>query len=267
MENFTALDTEILQMVQPTATQTTPVVETPVTNTEQVATPMPETNPAPATPPISEIEIEGLGKVKLDDIKEWHKGNMRQADYTRKTQEVARQREEMQDAIEVFNYLKANPALVAKLKEIDQPGLVNTEVIDKASPQNDLLRTVWMNQESMRLDREVERLRGIYGEVNEVELFNKARDMRMDADNIEVLYKSMAYDGNKPQTIDKDALMAEMKQQLMAELQQNRTATTTIASVPAQPITTTPVELTAEEKRVADGMRMSYEDYAKWKNR
>jgi DNA-binding transcriptional MerR regulator len=264
MEHITALDTEIMNLVQPIEpTETT--VEQPVTPTEPVKT-EPEPTPTPSTPPISEIEIEGLGKVKIDDIKEWQKGNMRQSDYTKKTQEIARQREELQDAIEVFNYLKANPGLVAKLKEIDQSGL-NTKIVDKASPDNELLRTVYMNQEAMKLDAEVNRLKGVYGEVDEVTLFNRARELGMNVDNIEVLYKSMAFDNNKPQAIDTNALMAQMKEQLMAELQQNRTVTQTIISQPSAPITTTPVELTPEEKKVADGMRVSYEDYAKWKNR
>lgn len=62
-------------------------------------TPNPETSTADAAieqpEEVDEIDIDGE-KVTLDDIREWKKWNLRQADYTRKTQELAREREEIE---------------------------------------------------------------------------------------------------------------------------------------------------------------------------
>lgn len=262
MDNITALDTEIMSLVQPTETETpaVEVVATHVTETPVETVPVTET-----TTPLNEIEIEGIGKVTFDDIKEWQKGHMRQQDYTRKTQEVAKQRDEVKDALEVFNYLKTKPQLVEKLKTMDTDGIVDTNIMDRTSPQNDILRELWIGQETMKLDKEIDRLKGIYGDVDEVALFNKAAELNVNSDNMEVLYKAMAYDSKPQQTIDENAIVARAKAELLAELQQSRTTTGTIVTAPSAPTITTPVVLTPEEQRVARGMRMTDAEYAKWK--
>ena len=175
--------------------------------------------------------------------------------------------------MEVFNYLKQNPHLIAKLKEADNG--VKPEIVDKASPQYDMVRDVWMNQRADQLDKEVARLRGIYGDVDEIKLYNTATEMMIPVENIEVVYKALAFDNksttpqtpSQPQVPDKDAIYAEVKAQILAELQQNKQITGTIVSAPSAPITnpSESVKLTEEERRVARMWKMSDEDYAKWK--
>ena len=48
------------------------------------------------------MHIEGFGDYTVDELKEFKNGYLRQSDYTKKTQELARQREEANDALEVY---------------------------------------------------------------------------------------------------------------------------------------------------------------------
>lgn len=48
-------------------------------------------------------------QITAEQIKEWKAGHMLQADYTRKTQELAAQREQLKPVQETLDYLKANP--------------------------------------------------------------------------------------------------------------------------------------------------------------
>ena len=75
-----------------------------------------------------EIEIGGE-KVKLSQIQEWRKGYLRQDDYTRKTQQLAEQRKQieqlqqrLQPLLAVEQYLAANPQAALALKQFLQSG-------------------------------------------------------------------------------------------------------------------------------------------------
>ena len=74
----------------------------------------------PAQEPVQEPEFDlGEGrKVKLSEVKEWEQGNLRQADYTKKTQELSQEREELKQLKEFGNYLKANPKKMEKVLKV-----------------------------------------------------------------------------------------------------------------------------------------------------
>ena len=80
-----------------------------------VETPKAETPAPPATPEDPEFDLGEGKKAKLSQIKEWEKGTMLQSDYTKKTTELAEQRKEVQDLMNLAEYLKSNPA---KLKKV-----------------------------------------------------------------------------------------------------------------------------------------------------
>jgi DNA repair exonuclease SbcCD ATPase subunit len=75
--------------------------------------------PAPATGdlPITEDPEIDLGgeKVKRSQVLEWKKANLLQSDYTKKTQELAQQRKELDQLVKFADYLKANPAKLQKV--------------------------------------------------------------------------------------------------------------------------------------------------------
>jgi hypothetical protein len=274
MENMTALDTDILTsvgIVQPTEPEpaATPVdngqvVETTPVETENAAK-MPEStepiaNIETPTPTVEELEIEGLGKVKIEDIKEWQRGNLRQSDYTRKTQELAKQREELAEAVEVFNYLRENPQIVQALQTIDEQGVVNQSVMGKTTPENAIIKELFYNQKSMELDMQLTRLKDKYGEFDAVELLNTATALKTD--DLEKAYKVANFD--KIASNEK-AILEKAKAELKAELEHNKQATQTIVTLPSTPVRPTTSTLTPEELRVATGMGVSAEEYAKWK--
>lgn len=274
MENMTALDTDTLTsvgIVQPTEPEpaATPVdngqvVETTPVETENAAKVPESTEPIAnietPTPTVEELEIEGLGKVKIEDIKEWQRGNLRQSDYTRKTQELAKQREELSEAVEVFNYLRENPQIVQALQTIDEQGVVNQSVMGKTTPENAIIKELFYNQKSMELDMQLTRLKDKYGEFDAVELLNTATALKTD--DLEKAYKVANFD--KIASNEK-AILEKAKAELKAELEHNKQATQTIVTLPSTPVRPTTSTLTPEELRVATGMGVSAEEYAKWK--
>lgn len=275
MENMTALDTSTLEsigLVQPTPdTTVTPAVEgqpaqTDPIETEDAAKTPESTEPIAdietSRPTVEELEIEGIGKVKIEDIKEWQKGNLRQSDYTRKTQELAKQREELAEAVEVFNYLKENPQIVQALQVIDEQGVVNQGVMQKTTPENAMMKQLYYNQKSMEVDMQLDKLRDKYGEFDAVEVLNMATQLRTE--DLEQAYKLANYDKI---AVDQQKIKEQVKAELKAELEQNRFATQTIVSAPSSQMQPNLNTLSPEEVRVATGMGLSAADYAKWKNK
>lgn len=274
MENMTALDTSTLEsigLVQPTPdTTVTPAVEgqpaqTDPIETEDAAKTPESTEPIAdietSRPTVEELEIEGIGKVKIEDIKEWQKGNLRQSDYTRKTQELARQREELAEAVEVFNYLKENPQIVQALQAIDEQGVVDNGVMQKTSPESAMMKQLYYNQKSMEVDMQLDKLRDKYGEFDAVEVLNMATQLRTE--DLEQAYKLANFDKI---AADQQKIKDQVKAELKTELEQNRFKTQTIVSAPSSQMQPNLNTLTPEEIRVATGMGLSAEDYYKWKN-
>jgi len=257
--DHTALDTGVLELVQPSAE-----TEVGTTQGEDVPAgtePDQSTEPAPETT-ASELELEGIGKVTLDEIREWKQGALRQSDYTKKTQELAKQREELADAMEVYKYLQENPQLVSTLEAIEK-GAVNP-VLRSTAPENNLLRDVLYNQKAMEVDMKVSALKQKYGDVDEVALFNKAAELRTE--DLEFVYKAIKFDQSSGAGLDQQALIEEAKRQLKEEIETNKGKVQTIVGAKAGTnFNRTVASLTTEEKRVAEAMGMSPSDYLKWK--
>ena len=208
----------------------------------------------PSTTP-TEFEIDGIGKVTAKDIQEWRQGSLRQSDYTKKTQEVARQKEELKEAVEVYNYLKQNPQLVEHLKQADG---VKADVIDMANPNTAMIKDLAYKQKAMETDLKLAELKSKYGNIDEIAILQKATELRTE--DLEFVHKALRFDS----TSGNDAV-AKAKAELQAELEQNRKMTgTTISTRQGQSVQQNTVSLSDDEKRVASGMGMSEAEYAKW---
>lgn len=272
---MTALDTATMQelgigVVQPAVetpatveapvvVPTTPVVETPVTSTEAPAvTPVEQ----PTTPLTTEYEIDGIGKVTPEQIKEWHSAGLRQSDYTKKTQEIARQKEELREAQELFEYLKANPHLVKQLEDAEgRP--VDRTVVNTVTPEHQMVKEVYFNQMSMQIDKQLGDIKDKYkvDTIDEVSLFNKAREM--GTNDLDFVYRALNFNTG---TVDERALIEKAKEELRKEFAQTKGTVQTIVTSPSgNPIMTTGT-LTEQEKRVAAGMNVSEADYLKWRD-
>ena len=208
---------------------------------------------------IEALEIDGIGEVPIEEILEWQKGNMRQSDYTKKTQELAKQRAEMQDAVNVYNYLRANPNLLTSIadgQQIADPNLSNMMSEDKQ-----MLRDLYYNQKTMEIERQVESLRNKYGDVDEVALYNKAKEL--NTDDLEFVYKSIAYDNAS--ALDPEELREQIRQEVLADLNKNKSAVKTVVNTRQANSQTRRTPMSAEEKSVAEGLGISPTEYAKWR--
>jgi len=262
LENYegTALDTSLFEEeVQPTEEpeQTEEVAETVDSYAEESATEEVITD-TPSGP--VKYNIPGIGEVTEDEIKEWRNSGLRQGDYTRKTQELARQRAENKDAIELYQYLRNNPHIVQALKSADQNP---NSVMQTSAPtvENDMLRQVMYNQKVIETDMKLAALKQKYGEVDEIALFNKAAELRTD--DLESVYKIINYDNTR---IDEAALIAKAKAELRAELESAKGSVGTIVDTRQTQPMEQQVTLTADQKRVAAAMGMSEKEYIKWMN-
>ena len=210
-------------------------------------------------PTDDKVHIEGLGDFTVEELKEFRNGYLRQSDYTRKTQELARQREEAQDALELYNYLRDNPQMVEALLDMDNGA--NTQTIQRATPENAMMQQILHTQKAMEIEMRLNELKGKYGnDIDEVALFQKANQMQTD--DLEFVYKALQYDN----------LLAEKQQaqqtaanNLQAEIDANKKAVSTIVSPRQSNVVTQTPTLSADEKRVAALMGLSESDYLKWK--
>ncbi len=159
------------------------------------------------------INTDELGdkyvKVKVDGqeldvpVKEALSGYQRQADYTRKTQELAAQRESLQQAQILAQALERDPAATiellnrhygANLPVNQQPSV--PEFADPLEQQvwelNQKISSFEQAQAQAELQQEIGRLQNQYPDFNTVEVIQTA--LNMGVDNLEAVYKQMAYD-------------------------------------------------------------------------
>ena len=266
-ENYegTALDTSMFEEVQPdegtdvqTETQADETVATegepPVDDSanEVIETTEP---PAPET-----YHIEGVGEFTADEIREMRNGGLRQSDYTRKTQDLAKQREELKEAQELYNYLRSNPHLVQAMKaaEANPNGFATMHA---PTVESQMIRDLAYNQKALETDLKVNALKQKYGNVDEVALYTKAAELHTD--DLEFVYKALRFDETQ---YNERAAIEKAKAELKAELEANKeVVSTTVSTHQSSAPPQSKVQLTNDEKRIAAAMGISESEYAKWK--
>ena len=203
-----------------------------------------------------EFDIDGVGKVKVDDIKEWKLGYMRQSDYTRKTQEVAKQRGEAKDAMEVYTFLKENPQVAQALADGDVNALKGTPISSKFKT-NPQLEDVNFRLASMELDNKLTTLKAKYPDFNEVDVLTEAD--KLGTPDLELVFNAMR--GRKVDDM-KATLTKQIENELTEKIRKNGINTQTIIS-PNDATANTNHGLTPEQLAVAKKMRLTPEQYAK----
>ena len=230
-----------------------------------------ETTPEVVVTP-DKITIDGLGEVTLEDIKEWKNGHLRTQDYTKKTQEVARTREENKQAIELFNFVKANPAVAEVLLASKPTSQDATQALVNANPivarQNQLEQQVY----DLMLEKEIATLQGKYADFDVLSVLNTAQEKGLT--NLEDAYKlsiadkprdTVVTEPTKSEAIDIEKLKADMKKELLKELESERNTSSIISSNSSQvPTKTDEPQLTAQQLEVAMKQGLTPEEYYKW---
>lgn len=177
-----------------------------------------ETNEVEDT--VDYYDIDGE-KYTLDQIREFKKGNMRQSDYTRKTQEISRLRNENKEALEVYQYLSSKPELLEKLIEFDNNGTPQT-VKDNLNPALKEVQDLKRQMFSKEIDKQLSEICSKDKLVTDVELLEIANKYRCEIDEAYTFYK-----GANAEKYSK-ASREDIKKSLLAELKKNGDATATL---------------------------------------
>jgi len=202
------------------------VPEENIETTEPVITDNSEISVEEPTEPGGDYTVKIDGEEHQVTLEELQQGYQRQADYTRKTQELASERQRLQQAETIVNALEADPqgtlealggALGVQGNLGTQDEYTSWEDEDPTAQRVAQLEAQVAQQakthRQQALDKEVTRLKGIYGEFDERELFQHALNNKIA--NLEAAYAhknfgTMASYASQLQR-DADALEAKRK--------------------------------------------------------
>lgn len=206
------------------------------------------------------IEIDGE-EVTIDELRN---GYLRQSDYTKKTQEVARAREETKDAIRLYEDLKHNPQIVEQLKR-------NTSVPGRLDPAQAKVIELEEKMYDMMLENEIRTLESRYEDFEAREVLALASEK--DMSNIEDAYflwssqNSKQQDKNRDKPVDVDKIKEDIRKEIMEEMENERSTKSIIS---AKGSNTAPkvkeVSVSDSEAKVAKAMGMSVDEYVKWRD-
>lgn len=199
------------------------------------------------------FNIPGIGEVDIEELKS---GYLRQTDYTKKTQEIASMKNEVKDAVTLFEFMKANPE-IAKM------------VVEKAPQAKGISRE---EQRIRELENEIN-LQKRNAEIAELTAKDKSFNLVeveavMEQRNLKTLtdaYKIWKADKGSTETLDLEAITKQIRDNILKELGANVDTRTTVGGGTGAPESTT-VELTAAEKRIAKNLKMSEAEYLRYKN-
>lgn len=245
----TAIDSDVIEQLEPAPDDANDEPSDDYNEpeeTEEDITDEPEESP-------TTFNIDGED-ITIDQIKEWRNSGLRQSDYTRKTQELARQRAELNDAVQTYNYLKEHPYITESIKKAEANPQFNNIA---PSAERDAIRDLQYQMSSMKVDNQLQELHNKYGDFDEEQLFGAATNAKTN--DLELVLKSLMYD-KKPST----SAIEEAKEQLKKELEKDRDVVSTTIENKASKTKRTP-KLTNEELRVAEEFGMDPREYAKWK--
>lgn len=237
--------------------------QVPVTQGESTETPQQpsEQNTAPVVtsePKAETIEIDGK-QVSVDELKS---GYLRQSDYTRKTQELARIKKDLEKAEKLYTAVQEDPDTAMELAE--KLG------IEYVSAEDEKLLDIQTKYEELVIEREIEKLQAKYGEFDVTGVLQLAYDRNIS--DLDDAYH-LAMRTNQPtQTaqpaLDIESIKEQIRQDLLKELQLPVDTSTIISTRgTASPIEDNTPQLTPQEIKVANAMRMPHDEYVKWKSK
>ena len=202
----------------------------------------------------TKIEIDGQ-ELSLDELKN---GYLRQSDYTKKTQDLSRQRKEAEEALNFYESLKANPE---KLDEIRG----NNQVPDGLDPASARVRELENKVYDMMLEKEIDTLTTKYPDFDIRVVLETAQSKGIvDLEDAYLLSKPHTH----KTTDDSDAMKEAIRKEVLAEIEKERNDTATIISsqVDTKPVTPKEAEISSGELKVAQGMGLTKEEYIKWRD-
>lgn len=207
------------------------------------------------TPEEQFFEIDGE-KLTPQQIKEFRQGYLRQSDYTKKTQEIANLRNQNKEALELYEYFRANPHLAQKLAESDDEGAKDISKVYK--PTDPKIAELDTKFKVMEINHELDLLKMQDPNMNEIEILTLANEKAMPIKDAYTLWRGLNFDKIMKETLAKQS--ANLTQQIKKS---NSTVTTLIN--PNDKTNDNNFGLSDAEMRMAEKLEMTYEEYKKWR--
>lgn len=218
---------------------------------EEEVKPVEETIEEPIQEKEHKVEIDGK-ELTLEELKN---GYLRQSDYTKKTQELSRQRKETEDAISFYESLKNNPEQLEELRK-------TTHVPEGLDPASAKIMELENKMYDMMLEKEIETLQTKYSDFEVKTVLETAQAKGIvNLEDAYLLSRSM-------RPIDSEAIKEQVRKEILAEIEKERNDTSTVISsqVDAKPVTPKQAEISQSELKVAQGMGLTSEEYIKWRD-
>lgn len=171
-----------------------------VVNLPQTQEPAPIQSPAEVTPDgLIEVRIDNeVVKVPLDELKQ---GYSRQADYTRKTQALAADRESLKPAQELYQYLQDNPQAVQAIEQtLGQQGAQGGFQPGQPMPDPAVNQQITSMQQQMAdqtVTIEMMQFKAVHPEADANKVLDHA--VTRGIPNLDDAYKALMYDELKSQ--------------------------------------------------------------------
>lgn len=198
------------------------------------------------------ILIENVGEVDVNELK---KGYLRQSDYTKKTQELASQRREAEQAIKIVEQLRQRPD-VADVLIKNMPGLAPLNpIVSKANNNEARLY-------DLMLERDIALMEKKYSDFEAMDVLNVAQEKNLM--NLEDAYLMLK--GKTGGDVKGAELESRIRDSVLKELGIEKPSLQTTISSGGNSITASTDKLNPDEVSVASGLGMSPDEYTKWKN-
>lgn len=239
-------------------TKTTPEVE----EKDKIKETKPEQNSTPADvvdteikePKEAEIDLSGFGEgVTAEDVLKWKQGYMTAEDYAQKVSDLNKKENEVGSAIEAYAKLKNNPEIASKLD------VQNLSPVEQAIHQS--------NQKiaDLELKVEIQELASKHKDFDIVKVLEYAQGKAI---SLEDAYKVTRDTNTNTKDIDIEALKAQIRSEVEADIKKDKTATQTLigtnggsaeVKAPEQP------KFTKQEVKVMKAFNMTPMEYDKWR--
>ena len=230
------------------------------------ATPEVETGGASPEAPVLPVAdyANHMVSVKVDGeelnvpLSEAISGYQRQADYTRKTQELSQQRQNMEFAAAIQSALETNPSatidLLARhygISRAEATAMANdvaSEDLESLDPTERKLREMESKvsafeeyQSQQQIEREIARLEARYSDFNVAEVVNTA--LRLGSTDLEGTYKQMMFDKMvSRQQLESEAKVKQQEKEAAVVAAKRQAAVVSGGSNPSASATTDSVE-------------------------
>ena len=203
------------------------------------------------TPAVPEsIDIDGE-LVPIDELKN---GYLRQSDYTRKTQELARVKRDLEQAEKLYSALQQDEEKGRRIA--DELG------VEFVSPEQQEIQQMRMDYEVLLIERDLEKMHAQYGDFDERSVIEIAMEKDVSLEDAYILATKT---NETSQALDVDTLKEQIRQELLAELQSTvDTGSLITGQTSQQNVQSTEPTLTAQQLKIAQQFKMTPTEYAKW---